>query len=71
MALQKTAPNKLDVIENIFSLSPFCHRAIHHADKPLTRDIIHRLIDKRPQVFKVMSVTVTDIFSFYGVEDIC
>ncbi len=70
MALQKIIPKKLDTIENIFSLCPYCHRAIHHADKDLTKDIIKRLVDKRPDVLDIMDITATDVLSFYSVEDI-
>jgi len=70
LALQNVITKKLDVIENIFSLCPNCHRAIHHAEKDLTRHIINKLVDKRPVILDVMNVTVTDVFSFYSVEDI-
>lgn len=70
MALQKVLPKKLDTIENIFSLCPYCHRAIHHAEKDLTRGILKRLVDKRPDILHIMNITRTDIFSFYSVEEI-
>ncbi|MDD5271639.1 MAG: HNH endonuclease [Methylovulum sp.] len=70
MALQKITPQKLDTLDNIFSLCPYCHRAIHHADTSLTRDIITRLVDKRPSILAMMNITVNDVFSFYSVEDI-
>ncbi len=70
MALQKIIPRKLDTIENIFSLCPYCHRAIHHANMDLTRDIIKRLVDKRPDVLDIMKIREADVLSFYSVEDI-
>ncbi|MDP2903296.1 MAG: HNH endonuclease [Methylovulum sp.] len=70
MALQKVTPQKLDTLENIFSLCPYCHRAIHHADKDLTRDIIERLVHKRPEILNIMDIKAAEIFSFYSVEDI-
>ena len=70
MALQKVIPNKLDTLVNIFSLCPYCHRAIHHADSELTRDLIVRLTHKRPEILATMNITPTDLFRFYSVEDI-
>jgi 5-methylcytosine-specific restriction enzyme A len=70
MALQKILSQKLDILDNIFSLCPFCHRAIHHADKDLTRDIIEKLSLKRPQLLQTININTTDLFGFYAVEDI-
>jgi 5-methylcytosine-specific restriction enzyme A len=70
MALQKILSQKLDILDNIFSLCPFCHRAIHHADKDLTRDIIEKLSLKRPQLLQTINIKTTDLFGFYSVEDI-
>ena len=70
MALQKVLHKKLDVIENIFSLCPYCHRAIHHAEHELTRNIIEKLTNKRPQLLDNMQLNSKDIFGFYSVEEI-
>ena len=70
MSLQKDTQQKLDILDNIFSLCPYCHRAIHHANKSLTRNIIDKLVDKRPQVLNIMNLTRPDMYSFYSVEDI-
>jgi hypothetical protein len=70
LALQKSTQKKLDVIENIFSLCPYCHRAIHYADKDLTQDIIEKLVHRRPNLLNIMKVETSDIFSFYSVENI-
>jgi 5-methylcytosine-specific restriction enzyme A len=70
ISLQKDTQQKLDVLVNIFSLCPYCHRAIHHADKGLTRNIIDKLVDKRPEVLSLMDITKPDMYSFYSVEDI-
>lgn len=71
ISLQKQIVQKLDVIENIFSLCPFCHRAIHHANIDLTRKIINRLVDKRPQVTSIINFQIVDFYRLYSVEDIC
>jgi hypothetical protein len=68
--VEKYQPQKINILDNIFSLCPFCHRAIHHADKDLTRDIIEKLSLKRPQLLQTINIKTTDLFGFYSVEDI-
>lgn len=69
-SIEKYPPRKLGILDNIFSLCPFCHRAIQHADKDLTRDITEKLSLKRPQLLQTINIKTTDLFSFYAVEDI-
>ncbi len=68
MSLQKDTQKKLDVLDNIFSLCPYCHRAIHHADKNLTINIIDKLVDKRPKVLDIINLQRPDMYSFYAVR---
>jgi hypothetical protein len=68
--IKKYQPQKINILDNIFGLCPFCHRAIHHADKDLTRDIIEKLSLKRPQLLQTINIKTTDLFGFYAVEDI-
>ncbi len=70
MSLQKEVNQPLDIIDNIYCLCPYCHRAIHHSEKNLTRNIIETLVDKRPSVLNILDNDVTDIFNYYAVEDI-
>ena len=70
LGLQKVIPKKLDIIENIFSLCPYCHRAIHYANKDLTQNIIKNLALKRPELLNMMNLQPIEIFNFYSVENI-
>jgi 5-methylcytosine-specific restriction endonuclease McrA len=70
ISLQGQNNLKLDVIENIYSLCPCCHRAIHHADKDLTKSIINKLVAKRPATLETFNLSINDLFSYYSVEDI-
>lgn len=71
MALQKITAKKLDVLENIFCLCPYCHRAIHHAERELTKDIVFKLLDKRQNLLNLMGMQPSDILGFYALEEIC
>jgi 5-methylcytosine-specific restriction enzyme A len=68
--IEKYPLQKINTLDNIFSLCSFCHRAIHHADKDLTRDIIEKLSLKRPQLLQTININTTDLFGFYAVENI-
>jgi 5-methylcytosine-specific restriction enzyme A len=68
--IEKYISQNINILGNIFSLCPFCHRAIHHADKDLTRDIIEKLSLKRPQLLQMINIKTTDLFGFYAVENI-
>jgi len=70
MSLQKDTDKQLDTIENIYCLCPYCHRAIHHAEKDTTRDIIETLVNQRPSVLSILNNDVSDIYNFYAVEEI-
>jgi len=70
MSLQKNINKPLDILDNIFCLCPYCHRAIHHAENEITRDIIDNLIDKRPEVLGILGNEISDIYNFYAVENI-
>jgi len=56
----------LDVIENIFCLCPFCHRAIHHAEEDFAKNLITTLINKR-DVLKKFSLHKEDLFYLYSI----
>lgn len=70
MALQKITGKNHDIIENVFCLCPYCHRAIHNASEDITRKIISKLTKSRPKLLDVMNINTNDIFSFYSVEEI-
>jgi 5-methylcytosine-specific restriction enzyme A len=69
MALQQKFSRPLDTINNVFCLCPCCHRAVHHADEPLAREILGNLAQKRP-ILNDFDLTIPDLFSLYAVEEI-
>ncbi len=70
ISLQKTYDQPLDVLDNIFCLCPFCHRAVHHAEKEFARNILQKLIENRPVVMDILDSHKEDIYKFYSVEKI-
>lgn len=70
ISLQKNYDKPLDVLDNIFCLCPFCHRAVHHAEKEFARNIIQKLIENRPQVLNILNSQQEDIYKYYSVEEI-
>ncbi|CAN5612537.1 hypothetical protein BH10ACI3_BH10ACI3_26590 [soil metagenome] len=69
LGLQAEFRPKLDMIENIYCLCTFCHRAVHHADEPLAREILGTLSEKR-NVLDYYGLGLKDLFSLYAVEEI-
>jgi len=69
IALQSNFTQSLDTIENVFSLCPFCHRAIHHAEESFARKLLETLSLKRP-VLNTYGISLQDLFNLYAVEEI-
>jgi 5-methylcytosine-specific restriction enzyme A len=69
MGLQGEFSKSLDTMSNVFCLCPYCHRAVHHAEEPLAREILNKLADKRP-VLDEFSLSIPELFSLYAVEEI-
>jgi 5-methylcytosine-specific restriction enzyme A len=69
MGLQSEFSRSLDIMNNVFCLCPYCHRAVHHAEEPLAREILKKLSDKR-SILDEFSLSVTELFSLYAVEEI-
>ena len=67
MGMQSDFKDSLDTIHNVYCLCPYCHRAVHHADEELARDILNTLALKR-SVLSLYTLKTVDLFSFYGVE---
>lgn len=70
ISLQKSLETNLDLLDNIYCLCPFCHRAIHHAEIECTKQIIDRLIDKRHNILDHLKIGQTDLYQIYAVEEI-
>jgi 5-methylcytosine-specific restriction protein A len=69
MALQGDFNKKLDTVHNVFCLCPYCHRAVHHAEEGFARDILAKLVKHR-SILDSYSLSLTDLFSLYAVEEI-
>lgn len=67
MGMQCEFKKSLDSINNVYCLCPYCHRAVHHAEEELARDILNTLALRRP-VLNRYKLSTVDLFSFYGVE---
>ncbi|WP_372773865.1 hypothetical protein [Mangrovibacterium sp.] len=70
ISLQKQYNKNFDLLDNIFCLCPFCHRAIHFSEQSTSRPIIDTLLDKRPEVLNIIRGTEQDIYKFYSLETI-
>lgn len=62
MGLQNHFKQPLDILDNVFCLCPNCHRAVHHAEESLAREMLQKLSSKRP-ILSNFSTTITDLFS--------
>jgi len=60
---------KLDSINNLCCLCPYCHRAIHHAEDQLVKTILDTVAEKR-QINKNFGLTNEALYRLYSVEDI-
>lgn len=69
MGLQGEFKKPLDTIHNVFCLCPYCHRAVHHAEDSLARNILITLAQKRP-VLKAFDLTIPELLGLYAVEEI-
>ena len=69
MGLQGEFRHSLDTIHNVFCLCPYCHRAVHHAEERIARDILGTLAERRT-VLGDFSLTVDDLYSLYAIEEI-
>lgn len=60
----------IDCIENIVSLCPNCHRAIHLGNNDEKRKILKKLLDSRLSILKNVGIDITEEFLFqvYGVS---
>ena len=69
LGLQREFPQSLDNINNIFSLCPLCHRAVHHAEEEQTRRILSKLVSTHPVIHE-FGLDLSDLYRFYAVEKI-
>ncbi|MDX5933160.1 HNH endonuclease [Acidithiobacillus thiooxidans] len=69
MGMQVYFSQSLDTVDNVFCLCPYCHRAVHHAEEAIARDILGILASKRT-VLDDLSLTIDDLYSLYAIEEI-
>jgi 5-methylcytosine-specific restriction protein A len=70
ISLQRSLEINLDLLDNIYCLCPFCHRAIHHAEAECTKQIIDKLVNKRQNILDHLKIGQTELYQIYAVEEI-
>ena len=67
MAYQKDFSINIDRIENIVSICPICHSAIHLGDVSTRLELLKKLFDKREETLKKVGLNVSfgELFSKY------
>ena len=64
-----TKKKSLDNIQNICSLCPWCHRAIHHAEEDMVRKMLSSLYDLRSIGVHYL-ISKQQLYQMYAVEEI-
>ena len=67
MASQKDFSINIDRVENIVSICPICHSAIHLGDEATRLELVKKLYDLREQHLKRAGLNITfgELFSKY------
>ena len=60
---------KLDHINNLYSLCPYCHSAVHHAEGRIARKLLSKMYDERSIGFHY-GISKLQLFQLYSVEEI-
>ena len=60
---------KLDHINNLYSLCPFCHSAVHHAEGRVARKLLSKMYDERSIGFHY-GISKLQLYQLYSVEEI-
>ena len=60
------ASKKLDHINNLYSLCPYCHAAVHHAEGRVARKLLSKMYDDRFHY----GISKLNLFQLYSVEEI-
>ena len=64
-----TQKKSLDNLQNICSLCPWCHRAIHHAEEEMVRKMLSNLYDLRSIGVHYL-ISKQQLYQMYAVEEI-
>lgn len=70
MGLQSSFSRSLDVVDNICCLCPRCHRAVHHAEEKVARNILGTLAKDRQEILTEFNLSMVDLYSLYAIEEI-
>ncbi|MCM3152254.1 HNH endonuclease signature motif containing protein [Priestia megaterium] len=67
---QNEIENSLDVLSNIVSLCPNCHRKIHHAEYKVKKQLLRQLFEQRKEdLFKQgVKITFDYLINSYGIK---
>ena len=67
MAYQKDFSINIDRIENIVSICPICHSAIHLGDMSTRLELLKKLFDEREEKLKRVGLNISfgELFSKY------
>ena len=60
---------KLDHLNNLYSLCPYCHSAVHHAEGRVARKLLSKMYDERSIGFHY-GISKLQLFQYYSVEEI-
>ena len=63
------ANKKLDHLNNLYSLCPYCHSAVHHAEGRVARKLLAKMYDDRNIGFHY-GISKLQLFQLYSVEEI-
>ena len=68
--IEEQFSKNIDCKENIVSLCPICHRAIHMGNRDEKKRVLSNLISKRLPILKKIGINITEeyLFRLYGVE---
>ena len=60
---------KLDHLNNLYSLCPYCHAAVHHAEGRIARKLLSKMYDERSIGFHY-GISKLYLYQLYSVEEI-
>ena len=60
---------KLDSLNNLYSLCPYCHSAVHRAEGRVARKLLSKMYDERSIGFHY-GISKLELFQYYSVEEI-
>lgn len=60
---------KLDSLNNLYSLCPYCHSAVHRAEGRIARKLLSKMYDERSIGFHY-GISKLELFQYYSVEEI-